>query len=89
MLYEFDHEKNEANLAKHRVAMVEAQEFEWETAKVREDNRKRYAESRYEALGFIEGRLHVLVFCHRAEKLRVISLRKANSREVSRYANEN
>ena len=89
MLYEFDHEKNEANLAKHRVAMAEAQEFEWETAKVREDKRKRYAESRYEALGFIEGRLHVLVFCHRAEKLRVISLRKANSREVSRYANEN
>jgi uncharacterized protein len=89
MLYEFDHEKSEANLAKHRVAMTVVQGFEWETAKVREDDRKRYAECRYEALGFIEGRLHVLVFCHRAEKLRVISLRKANLREVSRYANEN
>jgi uncharacterized DUF497 family protein len=89
MLYEFDHEKSEVNLAKHGVAMADAEGFEWETAKVRQDSRSLYAESRFEALGFIEGRLHVLVFCHRGANIRVISLRKANSREVSRYANEN
>ena len=43
MLYESVYEKNEANLAKRRIAMAETQEFEWEAAKVREDNRKRYA----------------------------------------------
>ena len=89
MLYEFDHEKSEENFAKHKVAMADALDFEWETAKVRQDNRKHYAESRFEALGFINGRLHVLVFCLRGSKLRVISLRKANSREVSRFAIEN
>lgn len=89
MFYEFDSEKKAVNFAKHRVAMADAQYFDWESAIVREDNRKLYAEKRYEALGLIENRLHVLVFCHRGSKLRVISLRKANSREVSRYANEN
>jgi uncharacterized DUF497 family protein len=86
MLYEFDQKKNDANFSKHKIAMAEVQDFEWETAKVRQDNRKHYAERRFEALGLIDGRLHVLVFCHRGAKVRVISLRKANSREVSRYA---
>jgi uncharacterized DUF497 family protein len=89
MLYEFDHKKSEANFAKHSVALADAESFEWETAKVREDSRKLYAERRYEALGLIEGRLHVLVFCYRSGKLRLISLRKANSRELSRYVHEN
>jgi hypothetical protein len=36
-------------------------------------------------LGFIEDRLHSVVFTPRDGKPRVISLRKANKREVKRY----
>jgi len=36
-------------------------------------------------LGFIKDRLHSVVFTPRNGKPRVISLRKANKREVSRY----
>ncbi|MGV8843781.1 MAG: hypothetical protein ACOH2I_11260 [Pseudomonas sp.] len=37
-------------------------------------------------MGFIGERLFVVVFTPRASKVHVISLRKANSREVKRYA---
>jgi uncharacterized DUF497 family protein len=36
-------------------------------------------------LGLIENRLHALVFTPREGAVRVISLRKANRREVLRY----
>jgi uncharacterized DUF497 family protein len=44
--------------------------------------RKDYGETRYAALGPIEGRLHCVCFTIRGNKLRIISLRKANEREV-------
>jgi uncharacterized DUF497 family protein len=59
--------------------------FEWETAVVREDTRKQYAEQRLDAIGLIGDRLHVMVYCLRGDAVRVISLRKANLREVKRY----
>lgn len=53
---------------------------------VLQDTRKQYAEPRFEATGYIGERLHVMVFCHRSDAVRVISLRKANKREEKRYA---
>ena len=53
---------------------------------MREDRRHDYGEQRFEAVGYIRLRVFVLVFCVREEGLRVISLRKANRREVVRYA---
>ena len=46
---------------------------------------KAYLEPRYVVLGQIDGRLHVLCFTPIREGIRVISLRKANPREVSHY----
>lgn len=75
-----------ATCEKHGVSLADADGFEWETAVVREDARKQYAEPRFEAKGYIGDRLHVMVFCLRVQTLRVISLRKANPREVKSYA---
>ncbi len=86
MNYEFDPAKDESNLDKHGVSLAYVEGFEWETAVVHEDARKQYAEPRFEAKGYIGDRLHVMVFCLRAEAVRVISLRKANPREVKSYA---
>lgn len=41
---------------------------------------------RYVALGMLGERLHVLCFTEITDGIRVISFRKANSREVARYA---
>lgn len=52
---------------------------------VRTDKRNDYGERRYCVLGSIEDRLHSVVFTPRQGKPRIISLRKANKREVKRY----
>ncbi|MNE51790.1 hypothetical protein D3C80_1464360 [compost metagenome] len=50
-----------------------------------EDLRRDYGERRFQVLGYIGERLHALVFTPRDGAVHVISLRKANSREVKRY----
>ena len=89
MTFDFDPAKNVKNLAKHGVSLLEADHFEWETAAIREDTRKAYAEQRFEATGLIGERLFVMVYCLRKSAFRMISLRKANTREVKRYVTEN
>ena len=53
---------------------------------VADDDRKDYGERRQVAYGLIRDRLFVCVFTDRGETRRIISLRKANSREVEAYA---
>ena len=86
MDFEFDPAKDDINLEKHGVSLADAEGFEWESAVVRQDSREQYAEPRFEAKGYIGDRLHVIVFCLRADAVHVISLRKANPREVKSYA---
>lgn len=86
MFYEFDAAKDARNIDKHGLSLADADGFEWETAVVREDTRKPYAEQRFEAVGYIGLRLHVMVYCLRGDAIRVIGLRRANAREVKRYA---
>jgi len=81
----YDLEKNEKNLRERGISFVRAADFDWSSALVIEDTRMDYGESRFQALGFIEERLHMLVFTPRAPDTHVISLRKANKREVKRY----
>lgn len=86
----FDPVKDAANVAKHGVSLTEAAEFEWGTAIVWPDTRRDYGEARMVALGYIGLRIMALVFVDRPPEKpterRIISLRKANSREVKRYA---
>jgi uncharacterized DUF497 family protein len=89
MRYEFDPVKDASNLDKHGLSMTAVEGFEWESAVVREDTRKPYEEPRFEASGLIGDRLYVMVYCLRGDAVRVISLRKANAREVGRYVAEN
>jgi uncharacterized DUF497 family protein len=78
--------KEAANYAKHGVCLSAAARFEWAEALVWEDLRRHYGEFRYVAIGYIGLRLYVIVFVDRADQRRIISLRKANSREVQLYA---
>ncbi len=85
MTFEFDDAKNHANIAKHGVDMAEVVHFEFETALTTRDTRRRYGEDRNIAVGLIRRRVFVLVFTMRGDAVRVISLRKANRREIEAY----
>jgi uncharacterized protein len=61
------------------------EDFDFETAVFKIDDRHDYGEVRVRAIGFLDGKLHVLVFTERGEDIRVISLRKANRAETRRY----
>jgi uncharacterized DUF497 family protein len=84
---EFDPNKDRLNLAKHGISLGQAVDFEWDNAQVEEDLRFFYAERRFEATGWLEDRLHVLVYCMRGSVTRIINLRRANGREAKAYAN--
>jgi len=81
----FDAAKDARNIATRGISFEQAIAFEWDTALIVADTRKDYGERRYQAVGLIADRLHVLVFTPRSGKTHVISLRKANKREVKRY----
>ena len=85
MLYEWDEQKRAANKARHRVDFLVVVDFDWDSALVAPDDRYDYGEERYVSIGPINGRLHVLIFTRRDAAVRVISLRKANEREVKQY----
>lgn len=85
MEFEWDSAKARANLAKHSVAFEAVFAFEWDLHVRTVDNRFDYGEMRYKALGKIEGRVHALIFAAKDDVFRLISLRKANSREVRFY----
>ncbi len=80
--YEWDAAKAAHNLAKHGVPFDDVTGFDWRTAIEAEDARYDYGETRFQALGKIAGRYHVLVYAWRGSRIRVTSLRKANQREI-------
>jgi hypothetical protein len=82
---EFDTAKDAINVAKHGVSLVEAILLFESDFLVRPDGRKMYGEERLIAYGEIGGRVHVCVYTMRDEIHRIISLRKANRREIDAY----
>lgn len=81
MIIEFDPAKNAKNIAERGLRFERAVDFDFETAKIWQDTRIDYPESRFIAIGYLDNRLHALVFCMIQGGIRVISFRKANKRE--------
>ena len=88
MRISYDPSKNARNLAERGLPFDRVTELDWKSAVAREDLRKDYGERRLQILGLIDDRLHAAVVTIRGETLHVISFRKANKREVKRYADE-
>ena len=88
MEIEFDTNKNAANIRLRGLSFERVVDFDFENAVYRQDSRRDYGEIRIRTLGFLDGRLHALVFTETAKGVRVISFRKANKREVKTYAQE-
>ena len=85
MRIEFDPAKDVTNRAKHGVSLALASELNWEAALVWIDNRFEYGELRVIALAPKTEILYYVAFVERGEVRRIISLRRANQREVKHY----
>ncbi|MCZ4065702.1 BrnT family toxin [Oxalobacter aliiformigenes] len=85
---EYDPNKNEKNIRERGLSFEKVHEFDFDTAIYYMDDRKDYGEKRIIAIGKIHERVHVLVFKSIDNGIRVISFRKANKREVTRYEQE-
>jgi uncharacterized DUF497 family protein len=85
MHVEFDAYKDGVNRAKHGVSLAFASELDWEAALVWVDVRFDYGEARMIALAPNTGILYCVAFVDRGEVRRIISLRRANRREVKHY----
>lgn len=83
--YEWDESKRQRNLKDHGVDFMETYSFDWDTAMVWADNRYRYDEERFIALGIINWRVYRLSFTHRGDKIRIINIRTAEKPEVKSY----
>ena len=85
MHIEFDPAKDVANQTKHGISLSVASELDWEAALVWVDDRFEYGETRMIALAPKTEILYYVAFVDRGETRRVISLRRANRREVKHY----
>jgi uncharacterized DUF497 family protein len=88
MHIEFDSNKNDTNIRDRGLSFEWVVGFDFETAVFKQDARRDYGEIRYRALGYLDERIHALVFTETAKGIRVISFRKANKREVQTYEQE-
>ena len=86
MRYDWDETKRLSNIEKHGVDFVSAESFEWDAAFITASQSSN--EPRLVALGPIGERLHVLVYSIETRTVRIISLRKANKREVLLYVSQ-
>ena len=85
MIIEFDPAKDKANVAKHGVALALAGKLDWDAALVWRDDRFEYEELRMLALAPETNTLYFVAFVDRGEVRRIISLRRAERREVKHY----
>jgi len=86
--YVYDPAKDRSNQSKHGVSLALAEVLFAGPYLGMIDSRFQYGEVRQVAFGLIDDRLFVCVYADREAERRVISLRKANKREVKRYGDD-
>ena len=85
MRIEFDPVKDASNQLKHGVSLALAAKLDWDAAWVWVDERIDYNEMRMIALAPKTETLYYVAFVNRGDVRRIISLRRANRREVKHY----
>ena len=88
MRISFDPAKETANQAKHGVSLALATQLDWSEVMACADDRRDYSEVREIGFGVIARRLYCVVFTQRGSTMHIISMRKANKREVKLYVDQ-
>lgn len=84
----YDTAKNESNIGKHGVSLEMAAMLDWPDVMAYVDTRRDYREVREVGFGVIDHRLYCVVFTQRGNAMHIISMRKANKREVQSYVEQ-
>ena len=88
MEFEWDENKNSINLAKHKIDFADAVHVFLDGSRIeREDTRHDYGESRFQTIGETRYGVLFVIYTERdpSGNIRLISARKANSRERKAY----
>jgi uncharacterized DUF497 family protein len=88
MEFEWDEAKRQANIARHGIDFYDAKAVLEDDPVMLLDDRKDYGERRCIAAGKVMGHMLIVVFTIRNGAFRIISARKANSRERRKYADQ-
>lgn len=88
MKISYDNAKNTRNITERGLPFDMVADLDWSQAVIVEDDRRDYGERRFRVFGHIDERLYAAVVTFRGDAVHVISLRKANSREVKRYGDQ-
>ena len=88
MKISYDNAKNTLNIIERGLPFDMVADLDWSGAVIVEDDRRDYGERRFRLFGYIDERLYAAVVTFRGDAVHVISLRKANSREVKRYGDQ-
>jgi uncharacterized DUF497 family protein len=86
IVFEWDEAKAQTNFAKHGLAFQEAIRVFSDEGRLDEDaSQAGQGEERRKTVGLVRGRLVTVVYTLRAEAVRIISARRANGKEESKY----
>jgi uncharacterized DUF497 family protein len=86
MQIEFDAEKRDRTLTERGLDFSRAGEVFSGTHLTRRDEKRDYGEERFVTAGRLDGRIVIMVWTPRLNVRRIISMRKANEREVKKLA---
>ena len=85
MIIEFDTVKREKTLLERGLDFADSDKVFAGTHFVARDDRLDYGEERFFTVGLLDDRMVVIVWTPRNDARRIISMRYANDREISRY----
>jgi uncharacterized DUF497 family protein len=85
MAVTFDPHKNAKNIAERGLSFERIADLDWDTAVIMVDTRRDYGEPRLRVMARLDGVLHAAVVTPRGGDSRVITVRRANRREVRLY----
>ncbi|WP_321911900.1 MULTISPECIES: BrnT family toxin [unclassified Paraburkholderia] len=86
MRIEFDGVKRASALAERGLDFARAAEVFAGRNLTRRDDRNDYGEVRFTTAGWLDARIVIVVWTQRGAARRIISMRKANEREINRLA---
>lgn len=85
MQISYDPAKRAQTLALRGIDMADAGEVFARSSITTADDRFDYGEPRFITVGFLRGRMVLVAWTPREDSVRIISMRKANAREIARF----
>lgn len=84
IVFEFDEAKSQANLLKHGINFIDAQDL-WNDPRLLEIPAKTEDEPRQLIIGLINKKHWSAIITYRGESIRLISVRRSRTEEVALY----